>query len=74
MLPNPETCTVPPLNDSGELPLEFGVGVTTIVTVAVDPDCRDGRLQLTIAFVVTPPHVPELMLAETKVNGTPVTS
>ena len=73
MLPGAETCTVPPLN-ACELPVVLPVGVTTMVTVAVEPACKDGRLQLTIAFVLPPPHVPELEVAELNVSGTPVTA
>ena len=39
--------------ECGLVPLLFGVGVTTIVTVAVEPACSDGRLQLTTALVRT---------------------
>ena len=44
-----------------------------MVTVAVDPAWREGSVQLTMALLETPPHVPELTLAETNVRGTPVT-
>lgn len=71
MLPGPITCTVPPLKLPPSLPLLLAVGVTTIVMVAVDPDCSDIGPQL------TPPPVelllvqlPELMLAELNVTGT----
>ena len=37
MLPGPVTCTEPPLKKAS-VPLLFGVGVTTMVTVAVEPD------------------------------------
>src|ERR1044072_7195745 len=48
MLPGPITCTVPPLKLPPWLPLlVLAVGVTTIVMVAVDPDCRDIGPQLT---------------------------
>ena len=72
MLPGPIACTVPPLKVCGELPLVFGVGVTTTVIVAVDPDCNEGTLQLTTALVDAPPQVPDVTLAETNVNGTMV--
>jgi len=72
MLPGAINCTVPPLKN-WESPEALPVGVTTIVTVAVDPAWREGKLQLTMAFVETPPQVPELTLAETNVRGTPVT-
>jgi hypothetical protein len=73
-------CTVPPLKAAPEvfaqvvlfvLPVDVGVGLTTIVTVAVDPDCREIGPQLTPPPVeLAPVHVPEVMLAETKVSGT----
>jgi hypothetical protein len=70
MLPGPITCTEPPLKKAC-VPALFGVGVTTIVTVAVEPDCSEGRLQLTMEFVEPPPpQVPAVVLAETNVNGT----
>src|SRR5215472_4035925 len=71
MLPALMTCTVPPLKVAW-LPLEFDVGVITMVTVAVEPACSEGRVQLTTELVETPPQVPELVLADTKVTGTPV--
>ena len=72
ILPCPDTCTVPPLNVAW-LPLLFGLGITTIVIVAVEPDCKDGMLQLTVLAVDTPPQVPEVVAADWKVSGTPVT-
>jgi hypothetical protein len=72
MLPAAITCTVPPVKPWG-IPVALPVGVTTIVTVAVDPAWREGKLQLTMTLVETPPHVPELTLAELNVRGTPVT-
>lgn len=71
MLPAPVTCTEPPLKEPA-VPLLFGVGDTTMVIVAVEPDCSEGKLQLTIALVDPPPQVPALVLADTKVSGTPV--
>src|SRR5579859_3065771 len=73
ILPGPMTCTVPPLNETCP-PLLVDVGVAVIVTVAVDPDCNDGKLQLTTGFVEAPPQVPELTLAVTLVNATFVTA
>src|SRR5579863_3465636 len=72
MLPGPITCTVPPLNKTCP-PVLVDVGVAVIVTVAVEPDCSEGRLQLTTGFVDAPPHVPELTLAVTLVKATFVT-
>jgi hypothetical protein len=45
-----------------------------MVTVAVDPACSGGRLQLTLVLVEPPPHVPELTLVVMLVSGTPVTA
>jgi hypothetical protein len=63
------------LKNTGELPLLFAVGVAVIVTVAVDPDCSEIGPQLMPVLDDPPlPHVPEVMLAEMLVSGTPVTS
>src|SRR5579862_9264774 len=70
LFPGPSTCTEPPLNDSGDVPFWFGI--TTTVTVAVEPDCKEGIVQLITALVDTPPQVPAVVLAETKVKGTNV--
>ena len=72
MLPGPDTCTEPPLNVPG-LPLLPRLGDTTMVIVAADPDCSEGRVQLTMVLVEAPPQVPAEVLAETKLSGTPVT-
>src|ERR1700745_3145736 len=74
MLPCAVTCTVPPLKDCGEVPLALALGTTTMTTVAVEPDCSEPRLQLTTKFVVAPPHVPVLAVADTNVSGMPVTA
>ena len=60
MLPGALICTVPPLKDSGEVPLGLALGTTTMTTVAVEPDCSEGRLQLTRKFALAPPQVPVL--------------
>src|SRR5579872_1861374 len=72
MLPGPITCTVPPLKLPPSLPvLLLAVGVTTIVMVAVDPDCSDIGPQLTLPLVeLLLVQLPELMLAELNVSGT----
>ena len=59
MLPGPIACTVPPLKNTGEVPLRFAVGVAVIVSVAVDPDCSEIGPQLMLGFVEPLPlHVP----------------
>src|SRR5579863_7549641 len=60
--------TFPPLNGAAP-PLGLAVGVNTMVTVAVEPDCSDWILQDTLVEVEPPPQVPEVALAETKVRG-----
>jgi hypothetical protein len=72
-LPGPIACTDPPLNDDG-LPLLFAAGVAVMVTVAVEPACRGGRVQLTLVLVEPPPQVPEVTLAVILLSGTPVTN
>jgi len=74
IFPCASACTVPPLKNTGELPLVLAVGVAVIVTVAVDPDCSEIGPQLMLLFAEpAAPQVPELMLALTLVMGTPVT-
>src|SRR5712691_2534762 len=73
MFPCPIACTEPPLNE-GVLPLLVAVGVAEMIIVAVEPDCSEGRLQLTMVLVDAPPQVPEVTLAVMAVRGTPVTA
>ncbi len=63
--------TLPPLKVAAP-PSALGVGVNTIVTVAVEPDWSDWILQETLVEVEPPLQVPEVALAETKVTGTTV--
>src|SRR4051812_38555369 len=69
MLPDAMASTVPPLNVSG-LPSLFAVGVAIMVTVAVEPDCNDGRVQLTLEFAETAPQLPAVTLGVMLVKGT----
>src|SRR5579884_1044182 len=76
MFPCPSACTVPPLKNTTPLALLplLDVGVAVIVTVAVDPACKETGPQVMLVFVdPPPPQVPELMLPLTFVSGTPVT-
>ena len=67
----PVATTVPPLKVASP---PVAVGATTMVIVAVEPDCRDGILQITLVVVEPPLQVPlGEALAETKVSGTSVT-
>ena len=75
ILPGPMACTVPPLKDKAELALLLAVGVAVIVSVAVDPDCKEIGPQLMLGFEdPLPLHVPApLRLPETFDRGTCVT-
>ena len=73
MLPGPMACTVPPLKKMGEFPLLLGLGVAVMVTVAVDPDCKEIGPQLMLVLDELPfPQVPALTVALTFVRGIPV--
>ena len=43
-----------------------------IVTVAVEPDCSELMVQLTLVPLAPPPQVPDVAVAESNVTGTPV--
>src|SRR5437899_6816482 len=51
MLPGAMAWIVPPLKNTGDVPLLFAVGVAVIVSVAVDPDCKEIGPQLMLGFV-----------------------
>ncbi len=62
-----DTLTAPPLK------LPAVVGVRTMVTVAVEPDCSDVIVQTAVLFPVAVwLQLPDVAVAEFKVTGTPV--
>src|SRR5579863_9541191 len=71
MLSGEETETVPPLKIAVP-PVLFGVGVSTIVTVAVEPDCNEGIVHEALIPVVPAQILPAVTLALSKVTGTEV--
>jgi hypothetical protein len=74
IFPGAIACTVPPLKNTGELPLLFAAGVAVIVTVAVDPDCREIGPQLMLVLDVVPAEqADEVMFAVMFENWTCVT-
>ena len=74
ILPGAMACTVPPLKNTGDVPLLFAVGVAVMVSVAVDPDCSEIGPQLMLGLMEPLPlQVPApLRLPVTFESCTPV--